>query len=263
VCSGGAIVARLPDIQEASGLAVSRRIPGILWTHNDSGQPLVYAVDSTGQVRARVRVTGASVDDWEDIGVASCPQGSCLFIADIGDNKQNRANITIYRVPEPALTDPATAQAEALSATYPEGPQDAEAFFIAPDGSLYIVTKGEGSPISIYRFPTAETSGSSVRLQRIATLAGKASKERRITDADMSPDGKWVALRTLDSIEFYDADALIRGNPGAPLQVDLSPLGEPQGEGLAFQSDGTLFLAGESHDGVHGGTLARISCKLP
>jgi hypothetical protein len=263
VCSAGNLVARLPEVPEASGLALSRRHTGVLWTHNDSGRPVLYAVGVDGQLRARVAVTGAQVDDWEAVATGSCPQGSCIYIADIGDNKEARQKITIYRVPEPALNEAATARAEAFSATYPEGPRDAEAFFIGTDGTLFIVTKGEGSPISVYRFPAGAAPGTTARLQHVATLKGKGGKDERITDADLAPDGKWVALRTLGRVEFHRIDAVLRGVTGEPIEVDLSGLGEPQGEGIAVSSDGTVFLAGESGDGVRGGTLARLSCKLP
>ena len=69
---------RLQELPEASGLAASRRTPGLLWSHNDSGEPVVFALNATGAVKDRVRVTGAQVEDWEAIAVGSCPQGSCL-----------------------------------------------------------------------------------------------------------------------------------------------------------------------------------------
>jgi hypothetical protein len=265
VCSAGSLVARLPEVHEASGLALSRRHTGVLWTHNDSGRPMLYAVGVDGRLRARVAVTGAQVDDWEAVETGSCPHGSCVYIGDIGDNKEARQKITVYRVPEPGLNEAATARAEAFSATYPEGPRDAEAFFVGTDGTLFIVTKGEGSPISVYRLPAGAAPGTTAPLEHVATLAGKGGKNERITDADLTPDGKWVALRTLGRVEFHRIDALLRGGTGTdePIEVDVSGLREPQGEGIAVGSDGTVFLAGESGDGVHGGTLARLSCKLP
>jgi hypothetical protein len=263
MCSAGSLVARLPEIHEASGLALSRRHTGVLWTHNDSGRPILYAVGVDGQLRGRVAVTGAQVDDWEAVATGSCPQGSCIYIGDIGDNKEARQKITVYRVPEPGLNEAATARAEAFSATYPEGPRDSEAFFVGTDGTLFVVTKGEGSPISVYRFPAGAAAGATARLEHVATLAGKAGRDERITDADLTPDGRWVALRTLRRVEFHRTDALLRGSTGEPIEVDISGLREPQGEGIAVGSDGTVFLAGESGDGVNGGTLARLSCKLP
>jgi hypothetical protein len=261
-CSTAVMIARLPDVHEASGLALSRRSPDLLWTHNDSGQPVLYALGTDGKLRGRVRVTGAQLDNWEDIASGSCPDGPCLYIADIGDNEQSRRSITVYRVPEPAPTDAATKPAVAMHATYPEGPQDAESLFIDPNGSLYLVTKGEGSPISIYRFP-AWSPGTTVQLERVATLAAKANKKQRVTDADATPDGKWVALRTLETVEFHRGAALLAGKVDAEFEVAVAKLGEPQGEGVAVTSEGTVYLAGEAGDGVHGGTLARLSCKLP
>src|SRR5687767_12057876 len=62
-------VVRLPDLPEGSGIAASRRHPGVLWAHNDSGDPLIFALNEQGKVTGRVRLNGAEVDDWEDIAV--------------------------------------------------------------------------------------------------------------------------------------------------------------------------------------------------
>lgn len=262
-CGNGRMLGRIPEIAEASGLALSRRNTDVLWTHNDSGQPMLYAVGVDGKLRARVRVTGAAVEDWEDVAVGPCPQGSCVYIADIGDNKGERSRIAVYRVPEPGPDDSATPQAQVFYARYPDRPQDAEAFFVDSRGAMFIVTKGEGSPISVYRFPSPPGPGGTVTLQRVATIATRAKKPMRITDADLSWDGRWVALRTIDDLELYRAADLLNGHPGTPLEFDLTSLAEPQGEGLALARDGTVYLAGEARDGVRGGTLARLSCKLP
>src|SRR5687768_5106604 len=92
---------QVPGLSEASGLAISRRAPGRLWTHNDSGEPVVVALDARGSVTGRVRLTGAAVEDWEAIAVGPCGTGSCLHVGDIGDNEAKRKRITIYRLPEP------------------------------------------------------------------------------------------------------------------------------------------------------------------
>lgn len=136
---------RLPGLGEASGITASRRTPGLLWAHNDSGDPAVYALDLSGSIKHRVLLAGAAVDDWEDIAIAACPGGSCLYVADIGDNGARRRRITIYRVPEPELSDKATQPVEAFHATYPDGSHDAEALFVLPSGDLFIVTKNRGA----------------------------------------------------------------------------------------------------------------------
>jgi hypothetical protein len=233
----------------------------VLWSHNDSGQPLLYAFGVDGSPRGVVRVAGMRVKDWEDIASGPCAGGSCLYLADIGDNAASRASITVYRVPEPAPTDGETRPAEAFHATYPDGAQDAEALFVLPDGGIYIVTKGETGPIALYRFPQPLRAGATVRLERIVELdAARTRRRDRITGASASPDGQWVALRTLDAVDFYRAADLLRGVPGTPVRVDLRPIHEAQGEGVGWGPSGTVYLSSESGKKNKPGTLARLSC---
>ncbi len=259
-CRDASMVSRLPGLPEASGLAASKTNADLFWSHNDSADAVLIGIARDGAIKSQVRVTGAAVDDWEAVTTAPCPQGSCLYIADIGDNQARRQRITIYRAVEPAATATATAPVEAFALVYPEGPQDAEALFATTDGTLYVVTKGEGAPVHVYRVPALETTAP-LRLTRIATLTGsEAGKTSRVTDAAASPDGKWVVLRTNDRLVFYKTADLTAGQPGVPLEFDLRPLKESQGEGIAWSADGTLYLAGEAGGG---GTFARVSCTLP
>ena len=254
-CQATSTLTSIADIREASGLASSRRTPQLLWAHNDSADPAIYGVGEDGVVRGRVRIAGASVVDWEAITSAECPGGDCLFIGDIGDNDRGRGSITVYRVVEPAPSDKTSSDAVAIEGVYPEGPQDAEAMFLL-NGTLFIVTKGEGAPVRLYRFPALE-AGSRQTLQLVATLSPAADKSGRVTDAAVSPDGRWVALRSNDVVHFYPAQALAAGTPGTPRAFDVRSLKEPQGEGLAWRDPQTLFLAGE---GAEGGTFVRVSC---
>jgi hypothetical protein len=258
-CQPSGRLAALSDLPEASGLALSRRTPGVLWSHNDSGAAVVYALDAAGAAKGRVKVTGATVVDWEDVEVAPCPSGSCLYVADIGDNPGNRKQITVYRVPEPLPTDSATAAAEAFHATYPDGAQDAEALLVTGKGELWVATKGVKGPAALYRFPGSFQAGATVRLERVAGL-GLGDKQR-ITDGAVSPDGPWSALRTHDEVLFYRTSELGSGKLTEALRADVSGLKEPQGEGLAIATDGTVYLASEG--GGKGGTFARVTCTLP
>jgi hypothetical protein len=242
-------------LPEASGLAASQRTDQLFWSHNDSASPEIVAVGADGTSRGRVRLAGASIEDWEAVSTAPCESGSCLYVGDIGDNERARRRIVVYRTPEPAPGEATTADAQIIEGVYPEGPQDAEALFVL-DGDLFVVTKGEGTPIRLYRFPSA-TPGSHT-LQVVATLTDAgADKTFRITDAAVSPDERWLALRTNDLLLFYDAQRVRAGTPGTPLSYDLRSLGEPQGEGVAWADAQTLFLAGESSSG---GTFARVTC---
>ena len=251
VCIPAGRLSPLPALPEASGVAGSRRTPGLLWSHNDSGEPMVFALDAAGVVKGRVRVAGAEVTDWEDITVGPCAQGSCLYIADIGDNNRARRQITVYRVSEPRPGDSMTEPAEVWVGTYPDGAHDAEGAFITPAGELFIVTKESAATSALYRFPLAQ-GNAAARLQ----IAAKVPVAR-VTDADASADGTWVVLRTNDELLFYRTRDLLAGGRSAPQRFNLRSLGEPQGEGVAFGTNGMVYLTGE---GNRGGTLATLRC---
>ena len=252
---------RIPGLSEASGLAISRRAPGRLWTHNDSGEPVVVALDARGSVTGRVRLTGVAVQDWEAIAVGPCGgTGSCLHVGDIGDNEGRRKRITVYRLPEPDGASGTAAVADVFHATYPDRPQDAEALLIGADGRIYLVTKGETGPVGIYRFPAQLRSGATVTLERVGSGAGKADARSRITDGAVSPDGQWAVLRTKSALTFYRAADLLAGNWRAANRVDLTSLREAQGEGVALGADNTVFLAGEGGGKNLPGSFTRFSC---
>ena len=53
-----------------------------------------------GESRGVFRVTGAQARDWEDMAPDLDRNGkSYLYIGDIGDNNDARAEIVVYRVP--------------------------------------------------------------------------------------------------------------------------------------------------------------------
>lgn len=231
-----------------------------MWTHNDSGEPVVVALDARGAVTGRIQLTGAAVEDWEAIAVGPCGTGSCLHVGDIGDNEARRKRITIYRLPEPDVQSESAKVADVFHATYPDGPHDAEALLIGGDGRLHIVTKGETGPIAIYRFPAQLKSGDTVTLERVGSAIGKVDAVSRITDGAISPDGQWAVLRTKSALTFYRATDLLAGQWRAANRVDLTSLKEAQGEGVALGTDNAVFLAGEGGGKGQPGSFARFSC---
>ena len=243
----------LPGIQESSGLAVSRRQRGVLWSHNDSGHAAVlFALDTTGRILGQVRVP-VHTRDWEDVSAAPCPSGDCLYIADIGDNGQTRGTIEIYRVPEPAPTDPETRQPEIFRATYADGPHNAEALFVA-GANLFIVTRDRAG--GLYR-TTLPASGGDLVFQRIGQLGLAA-----VSDAEAFDEGRSVVVRTSHEAVFYRTDDLNRGNTTPYFRVDIDGLREPQGEGVA--ADGNmLYLSSEGRRWSSGGWFMSLSCRFP
>ena len=120
-CTSAAPVVRVAELPEGSGLAASRLTPGRFWSHNDSGKAELFALDAKGKVTGRLQLSGAVVEDWEAVAVGPCPTGSCIYVADIGDNDAARKSVTVYRVPEPA-EGAGTAQVDGVfHASYPDG----------------------------------------------------------------------------------------------------------------------------------------------
>jgi hypothetical protein len=251
---------RLAGLTEASGLVASRATPGRLWSHNDSGKPEIVAIDSKGNVTGRVAIAGARVDDWEAMATAPCAGGWCLYLADIGDNSAKRPDITIYRVPEPVKADGSVQVDAIVRASYPDGAHDAEALLALPDGTLYIVTKGDTGEVALYRVP--RSTGGAVRLERVGAPLSKGAPaaDARITDGAASADGEWVVLRTRTALVFYRAAAFLKGDFNEARRVDLKSIGEPQGEAVAFGPSNTVYLAGEGGGKMLPGTLAVLSC---
>jgi len=263
----------LADIPEASGVALGHGSAERLWVINDSGQPIVYSVDLEGRIADRVRVAGATVEDWEDLAAAPCPQGRCLYIADIGDNRGHRSRITIYRVPEPAPGAVTTAPAEAFYAAYPDGSHNAEGFFVDEDGRVLVVTKDRST--AIYRSPSAFTPGGTTKLEKVASMAngvalagapgsGKGGPGRELaTGAALSADRNWIAIRSHHMVLFFRTKDVAAGHLGDPIRAAVTDAHEPQGEAITFGPAGSIYLVGEGGKKGRPGTLTKMTCALP
>lgn len=262
-CAPSGSLVRVAQLPELSGLAASTRTPGRLWAHNDSGEPVIFALDANGKVTGQLQVSGADVDDWEAVAVGPCAGASCIYVGDIGDNDAKRAQITVYRVEEPASASGSAKVRDVLHATYPDGARDAETLLVDRTGGIFIVTK-ERNGSAIYRFPANASARTAVRLERVGRVredGGNANDP--VTDGSISPDGEWVVLRSNDALTFHRARDLFAGNSREARRVDLKTLGEPQGEAVAFGGRNMLYLAGEGGGGTRPGTFAQVTCSMP
>jgi hypothetical protein len=262
-CEAGGPVTMLPDLPEASGVAVSRKSPNIVWVHNDSGAPVLFGVDTRGSIVARVRLAGVSIKDWEDVAVGPCPAGSCLYIADIGDNDTKRSRITVYRISEPFVRSGTIAVKDAFHARYPQGPQDAETLVATANGALYIVTRGRTGSIGLYRFPDRLRPGSTVTLEYIGVPAmAEEAVEDQITGGAASADGRRVVLRGHHTATMLSVEQFETGTWKDGIRIDLGTH-EPQGEGIAVGEDGTVYLVSEGEGESAAGMLSQLRCRFP
>lgn len=231
------------DIDEASGIAASRKHAGVYYVHNDSGDdPRFFAIDSTGALLATYELDGANAIDWEDMAAGPCQNltGACLYFADFGDNNVRRDDYRIYRVAEPNTITAGTHTIafETLPFTYPDGSHNAETLLVHPTtGELAIVQK-TGGAANVYTL-AAPAFGA----QATFTAAGSVSLPGLLdlaTGGDVRADGT-VLVRTYQSLYRFAPGASI----GATLQgvpCTLPVASEGQGEAVAWSSDGMTYV---------------------
>jgi hypothetical protein len=266
-----------PRLHESSGVAVSREYPGVLWTHNDSGDgPYIYATDLKGTDRGFLLVSGADAFDWEDMALGDCPvrfrAAACLYIADTGDNIGARPFVTLYALPEPVPPENpgdtlrTTSAPAMLRVSYPDGPHDVEAIFVSPrDTATYLISKGRGGAIKVYRVGSKEWSGArSAAEPVVATIVQtldirpNAEAGRQITGAAIRPDGRVVALRTYGEIYLFYPGVGGRLAPARERPCNIAGI-EIGGEAIAFLNDTTLVMTSEAGS-RRPGTIDTVVC---
>lgn len=254
-------------LREASGVAVSRRYPGIAWSHNDSGdEARFYAVDGTGTIVATFDLAEVEAQDWESIDIGPCPSDPfaiCLFLADTGDNVRRRDILTIHVVPEP---DPRDGGGEVESVgrlryLYPNESRDAEGVAVSPSGDLVIVTKGRAGNVMLFSIVTdrlreAIADDEPLRLGPGTRLPIEPDWDlgRIVTGASFRPDGGALAVRTQTEIYFFGWPEL--GEAAPPCFLGRR---EPQGEGVGWEESGSLLLTSETTR-MGPGMLLRVWC---
>ncbi|MBI3358404.1 MAG: hypothetical protein HY201_05210 [Nitrospirae bacterium] len=221
------------EIDESSGIIKSRHYPNIFWTHNDSGDTArIFAVHEDGKLVAEVEVAGAENLDWEDI--AAGDQGQ-IYICDIGGNTRVRNDFAIYLIPEPNPdSDKSVKVIKKIKFRYEGGSHfDAEACFFA-SGHIYILTK-RLTMTKLYRLDPSKED-------QVAEKISEYPVSGMVTGADVTPDGKTLAVLTYLGIHIFEKpkenDNYLAG---VHKTIDLF---FGQAEGIAFD-DSVLLITNE------------------
>jgi len=225
---------RLPEI---SGVIASVRHAGIVWVHNDSGDSArIFALDvKTCAIRATVSLAGVTARDFEAISMGRDSQGAPeLWVGDIGDNARARANVQLYRFPEPPSLTNQVVTPQRITVTWSDGPRDCESLLVEPvaNGRVFLVSKE--STAGWYQLKGSfRSTGQATTGTRFGTGRSSAS------DAAIAPDRSRTVVRYYPSADIYT------GVPGSnPRRVTLPS--QKNGEAIAFTPDSTaLFMLGE------------------
>ncbi len=267
--AGPAVAGELaePRNREASGFAISRRTPDLLWTHEDSdGATKLYALDLHGATRGVVRIEGVENIDWEDIASFEWQGRAWLCVADVGDNNARRPFILLHFVEEP---DPAqlTSGRElvarpsfTLQVTYEDGARDCESLAVDPrEGFVYLLSKREAAP-RLYRVPLAAASGTAVarRVGDVAHFPQPNAAQRLLKiptglyrgspcAMDFAADGSAAVIVTYGDVCYFPRAA---GESWATALAReprlLAPHALPQTEAVAFSQDAkSIYVCSE------------------
>jgi hypothetical protein len=246
------------DLLEISGVAASRTNPGILYIHNDSGNPdQVYLADGSGANKGTLTLTNIANRDWEDIAVGPGPVAGInyIYVGDIGDNDSKYPSVFVYRFPEPDLsgkTLPYTADitsVDVIELKYPNGPRNAETLMVDPKTKdIYIASKASNlSQIYIATYPQSTTTAT-IMSPVVQLYFNKA------TGGDISSDGAEILLRSNELIWYWKLPAGTSISAGLLMQPQVAPYAnnEPQGEGVGFAADNSGYYTDTEIKGYPG-----------
>jgi hypothetical protein len=231
------------ELDEVSGIALSRQHEDTLWVTNDSGGgPYLYALDLTDcSVRATLTLLDTPARDHEALAIGRDDEGrEVIWVGDIGDNRDSWPYARIHKVIEPRELVDADVPVTTYRFTYPNGPVNAEALLAHPTRErLWVISKEDGVG-KMFRLP----SPMSPALEPMeATEVGTARSQ--VTDAAMAPDGQRFVVRDYLSAEVF------AGKPPGEAQARFGLPLQPQGEAVTWTADGaSLIIASERSGNV-------------
>ena len=259
------VLAELPNsLDEVSGI-IKIKESDLLWMLNDSGnKPIIYGVDTYGKIIREV-IVKAKNNDWEDI--AFDEKGN-LYIADFGNNRQQRKNLRILKVNHQDLLTKDEVSVEKIKFSYPDQakfpPKKKHRYFDAEslvyqNGFLYIFTKSrvkkDYGKTTLYKIPA--TKGNH-KAQQISTFETCKDLHCSITAATISLNGKKVALLNHQSVFVFtnfDGDNFFSGDLQEYPLYHVS-----QKESITFKNDTTLYITDEKTK-LAGGKLYEFKIK--
>jgi hypothetical protein len=258
-------IADLPLVlKEVSGIEIVPKSE-LIWMVNDSGnKPVLFGLNYEGKILKEI-VIRAKNHDWEDL--ASDENGT-IYIGDFGNNSNKRKNLSIIIVEQNEL-DEKKAEVDKIEFKYPNQfkfpPKknnkyfDTEAFFHFKS-SLYVLTKSRVEDnygkTTLYKIPAKKGKYTAEIVDKFENCK---DLECWITAADISPDGKKVALLSQKNVLIFSnfkGDKFLSGKV-----TTINLIHRSQKESITFKDNQTLLITDERSYGV-GGNLYELKIKL-
>jgi len=219
----------------------------LLWSIEDSGNAnILYGLNTDGAIVKRITITNVKNRDWEDL--TSDKKGN-LYIGDFGNNSKKYKRFHIYKVVH--LQNNET-KAETITFKLPKGmkPKNFEAFFIRKE-HFYLFSK-EAKKVTLIKVPNLVGKHTA----KLVTRFNLKGKQTQITAADISDDGKIIALLNRDKIivlSNFETDNFFEG------KIDYLDFDhDSQKEGVCFKDNNTVLITDEL-DHLKGGNIYEFS----
>lgn len=268
-------------LEEVSGIVKSRNRDNLYWVHNDSGHDArIFALNSEGNnvlpTYSRFSFYGEEKEkskkqwpgfkvlftenvDWEDIAI----DDKYLYLADIGNNGNDRKDLGVYAVSE---IDPTASTQSAsikyIPVRYPEQEHfpakkryyDSESLFTS-EGKLYFITKHRQNTLTtqweaganLYRLDSQHTDKDNDLI-----MIDHHPDITAATGADVSPNGKILAVISYSEIWLFEkpqkGDKWLSGDFR---KFELDSEQAKQLEAVTWENDDTLLLVNEQRDRFH------------
>lgn len=242
---------------ETSGLACSRTTPGYLWAHGDENtgdNRKIVAVSSNGELAMTVKINSGSIDrdDWEDIATGVYNGKNYIFIGAFGDNDLKfKDNYYIFYFEEPAITSGTqTVNVNAIRFGYPDNKaHNTETLMYDPiEQVFYIADKVKDGICTLFSLPFRTDYGSGIQTLTKVTELGNGKKFNFLTGGDITPDGRWMAIKNKNYVLLWERQGSESLNVTAkrnPVQIAAYEK-EEQGESLAWLDNTTFFTTSDS-----------------
>jgi hypothetical protein len=224
-----------------------------MWINDSGSAAQIIATNLRGDITRTVELLNFPNKDFEALSLGHCPdfpEKSCLFLADIGDNRRRRNDykIGVFREEE-FWTKESISPLQITEFHYPSGSENAESFVVLPNGEFLIFTKEMMAPKVVKVSPSGEAVV--VKNLDLPHLAGLGGEGGLITDAALSPDEKNILILTYSDLIEVTLSSLFSDQPmerEKDFRIIKGP-NLPQQETVTYISPNSFLVSTESEKG--------------
>jgi len=246
-------------LDEVSGMACSRRHPGLFWAHNDSGdEARVYLFDLKGRDLGSCLLAGVRNYDWEDMASFTAGGKPYLLLADTGNNGLAAAVHMLHLIEEPPCDPERGVKVKEVHVlrticfSFEDDYRNCEAVAVDPtDKTVLLVSKERAPSCGAYALPwPKDDHGANPKAPPKRALVAKrigTLELRQVTGMDISPDGRRAIVVTYGNAFEYvrgEKDDWAKAFAQPPREIELPY--RVQGESICYGPDGkTLYASSE------------------